>query len=328
MILMKLLKYLNMNPQEAKKIEKKVEEILVNHLKNDTVVVGVSGGPDSVFLLHFLKKLPLKIVVAHVNHQVRKKGADLDQKFVESLAKDHIFALKTANVPALSKKSKKGLEETGRLVRYDFFRRLAKKHKAKFILTAHHADDNLETIILNLTRGATLDGLTGMEILTPAKDVSLFRPLLSFSKNQIIDYLRFKKIRFRLDKTNSSQKHTRNRIRLKLIPELKALNPNIALTIAKNTTNLREISDFLKNSALEWIARHALDLKAFRSLEPALQKAILRELHHIHAGNLRDLETTHLDEVIRMIEENVGGKVKKMGRLKIEVKGGKIKINS
>ncbi len=310
-----------MKLQEAKKLENKVLEKLKNHLKkNDTVILALSGGPDSVFLLEMLKQLPLKIIAAHVNHHLRKES-DKDQKFVEAL---HETITKSAKIAELSKKNKTGIEETGRKVRYDFFQQLAKKHQGKYILTAHHADDNLETIIHNLTRGTTLKGLAGMEEINQ----NLFRPLLEITKDEIVAYLKFRKIAYLTDKSNKNTIYKRNDIRKNIIPHLKKLNPNLSKLVAKNAKNLREIDDFLEKEAQKWLRQNQnLDTKKFRTLHPALQKTILKELHKTHAKTTKNLESIHFEEVLSLINNNIGNKKKKLGQLTVIIKNNQIQLS-
>lgn len=326
-----------MNHQESKKLETKILTILKQHIQDgDTVVAGISGGPDSIFLLELLKKLPIKIIAAHVNHQLRKESAE-DEEFVKKLCNSPsiVFAPLTSDIKSLSQKSKQGLEETGRKIRYDFFNKLAKKYQAKFIITAHHADDNLETIILNFARGASLQGLAGMqEIETPTTSTtSLLRPLLTISKKEIIDFLRFNKLKFRVDKSNNSLVYKRNFIRHKIIPLLKEINPSISSTLSKNTENLREINEFLKSSAKDWLKKNSLDsslkkfdAKNFRTLSPALQKNILLQLHTHHAGNTQNIQSSNIEETLTLINKNIGNKKKKFGKLTIFLKNNIITI--
>ncbi|MCX6735244.1 MAG: tRNA lysidine(34) synthetase TilS [Candidatus Peregrinibacteria bacterium] len=340
-----------MNPQESKKLETKILTILKQHIQNgDTVVAGISGGPDSIFLLELLKKLSIKIIAAHVNHQLRKE-ADGDEEFVSKIcvhnwhtdsktnpARENttiIFSPLTSDIKALSQKSKQGLEETGRKVRYDFFNKLAKKYKAKFIITAHHADDNLETIILNFARGASLQGLAGMQEIetTNISTASLLRPLLTISKKEIIDFLHFNKVKFRVDKSNNSLVYKRNFIRHKIIPLLKEINPSISSTLSKNTENLREINEFLKSSAKDWLKKNAqestfkkFDAKNFRTLSPALQKNILLQLHTHHVGNTQNIQSSNIEETLILINKNIGNKKKKFGKLTIFLKNNIITI--
>lgn len=314
-----------MNKQELKKFESKIEEKL--NFKG-TVILGLSGGPDSIFLLHFLKNSPFRLIVAHINHQLRGRESDKDEKFVTEQCQDLELFIKKADIKAL--KGKKGLEETGRKVRYDFFQKLALKHKAKFIITAHHADDNLETIILNLSRGATLKGLSGMEEINQlSSKVQLFRPLLNIPKSKILDYLKTKSIPYRNDESNKDTDFTRNHIRHNIVPELKKINPNIVETTAKNAESLRDIQNQLEQQAKNWLRRNkTLNAKSFRKKNPALQKEILIQLHKNIIGHSQNIESVHLEEVIKMIEANIGNKKKKLGQLTISINNNIISLST
>lgn len=323
-----------MNLQEAKKLEEKVLETLRKYIKTgDTVVAGISGGPDSMFLLHFLRKIPAKKIIAHINHKLRKE-ADKEEKFVKEFVKKLAHSEKTffyslkADIKNLSKKAKTCLEETGRKIRYDYFKKLAKKYKAKFIITAHHADDNLETIIINFVRGASLQGLAGIQEL----ENNIFRPLLNITKKNILEYLKLKKIPFKQDKTNKDKKYARNFIRHEIIPKLKKLNPNLIETITKNVKNIREINEHLRENAQKWLkaqkSQSHLNAKLFKKMPTPLQKIILMEIYKQHVGNTKNIENTHIDEILRIIHQNVGNKKKKFGKLQISLEGGIIKIGN
>jgi len=312
-----------MNSQESKKLEQRVIRILSKYIKpRDTIIAGISGGPDSIFLLHFLKQIPCKIITAHIDHKLRKESKK-DADFVKAQSKN--FHLKTCNIKSLAKKSKKGLEEAGRIVRYQFFNQLAKKYKAKYILTAHHADDNLETMIFNFSRGASLQGLAGITEV----EGNLLRPLLSFSKKEIVDYLGIKKIPFLKDETNEDKTYHRNFIRHEIIPKLKKINPNIVKTTAKNSQNLRSTNDFLASSAQSWLDKNQaqkLDAKSFRKNPETLQKLILLEIYKKITGSTRNIESTHLDEVIELIKKGSGNKEKKLGKLTVRLKNNLIEL--
>ncbi|MEK7672641.1 MAG: tRNA lysidine(34) synthetase TilS [Patescibacteria group bacterium] len=314
-----------MNNQEAKKLEAKVTKQLKKHLSpTDTVIAAISGGPDSIFLLNSLKKIPCKIVVAHIDHGLRKESK-AEAKFVQK--QSPIFELKTANIKKLSQKLKKGLEEVGREVRYKFFAELAKKYKAKYIITAHHADDNLETIIFNFARGATLQGLLGISEVEPTTktNTKLLRPLIDISKAQILDYLKFKKIPYKTDKSNDDLIYKRNFIRHKIVPLLKELNPSLTTTLATNIQNLREIRDFLKTSAENFLkTQQTLDAKLFRQQHPALQKEILLTVYKNLVKNTLNLKSINLDETLNLINKNIGNKSKKLGQLTVKILNNKI----
>jgi len=337
-----------MNHQEFQKFENKVLEILkITIPKKSSVIVGISGGPDSVFLLHMLQKLQkihtVKIIVAHVNHLLRGAESLADEKFVKSLAKaclpagtaeKHIFHLLKKDVNKLSKKMKQGLEETGRKIRYEFFQKLAKKYKAKLIITAHHADDNLETIIMNFVRGAGVKGLSGMkELENLTKNLALFRPLLQFSKEHILDYLKTIKIPYRIDESNKDTIYKRNYIRHKIIPALKKLNPNLSQTTAKNTKNFREISLLLETHAKQWIKKNSLkknlkefNLKTFHIESPALQKEIILQIYKTHIGNTKDIESPQVDQVIDILNSGLGNKRKQLQKLTFFIKNNILKV--
>lgn len=319
-----------MNSQEQKKLENKVIEKLNKYIPaNETVIAAISGGPDSIFLLYLLKKLKekksLNIIVAHLNHKLRGKESDQDELFIKSEAEklELQFYSKKIDINAISKKNKTGIEESGRKERYKFFNQLTKKHKASHIITAHHADDNIETIILNLVRGCGLEGLAGMREL----DENLLRPLLDFSKTQILDYLKSKKIAFKTEKSNLDTIYRRNYIRHKIIPELKNLNPNLAETLAKNNQNIREINEELNLKAQNWISHNTLnktqtkfDAKAFTKETEAMQKIILRKIYKNIIGNTQNIESTHINECLKLIQQNIGQKRKKLGKLILSIK--------
>lgn len=315
-----------MNQQEAKKLEKKVIEVLNLFLQNgDTVIAAISGGADSVFLLEIIKKLPIKVIIAHVNHSLRGTESKKDAEFVKKLSKGEIFELKTVNIKEKSQKLKKGLEETGRLVRYNFFDKLAKKHQAKLVLTAHHADDNLETIIFNLARGATLKGLSGMKIL----DKNLLRPLLHTSKQEIQDYLAFHKIKFRNDKSNKDTQLTRNFIRHKIVPQLKKINPRITQVVAKNSKIIKQTADFIQETSIQYFKKIVvlnnknelhLDAKKFRSLPEAIKENIIKLCYKTLINETQNLESKHLEETLLLIASNIGNKTKKFGKCEISLK--------
>jgi tRNA(Ile)-lysidine synthase len=292
--------------------------------------------------LKILEKLvetyPIRIILAHVNHRLRGQESDSDEKFVKALAKEkkHTIRIIKKDVAKLSAKLKKGLEEIGREIRYGFFRGLAKKYKTSLVIVAHHADDNLETIIMNFSRGASLKGLSGMKELEKLKDnLKLLRPILGISKKQVLDYLKTKKIKFRIDKSNKDTSYKRNFIRHKIIPHLQQLNPNITDTVAKNTIHLREISKMLETQAVNWIKTNSkdksfgkFDAKTFRLQPKILQKEIILEIYKTLSGDTQNIETAHIEEVLKIINSNLGNKIKKLGKLSFSIKNNTISVSN
>ena len=201
----------------------------------DSVVVGLSGGADSVALTHFLvrisKKFGLKVTACHINHGIRGNEADADQEFVRIYCKNLKIDLleKKVNLLELSKKRKISIEELGRNVRYDFFDECSKKFGAK-IATAHNLNDNAETVILNLVRGSGLKGLSGI----PVQRGNIIRPFINFSRQDIEQYCEENELSFVTDSTNLSVDYSRNLIRHKIIPVVSQINSNFASTIKRN----------------------------------------------------------------------------------------------
>ena len=187
---------------------------------NDTIVVGFSGGPDSVFLVEMLKKLQnfinFKIYLVHINHLLRGKDAVSDENFSFEYAKKNNLEIFIKRIPVkeIAKEVGKTLEEVGREERYKFFSEIYKKVGANKIATAHNKDDQIETFLFRLIRGASLQGLEGIKI----KNNNIIRPISEIYKKDILDYLNKNEIQYKIDKTNFENEFTRNSIRLDLIP--------------------------------------------------------------------------------------------------------------
>src|SRR5437899_4396231 len=249
-------------------------------------LIGVSGGRDSVALLHWLVNLGYKkLIVCHLNHQLRGRSSDADARFVEKLAKKYNvdFELGAANVRALARKKKMSLETAAREARYSFFSRAAKRRRCHKIFLAHHADDLVETFLLNLIRGAGLTGLGGMRDVSSRQihgvDLTILRPLLSIWRSDIDKYVRECRLRFREDATNKNLAPTRNRIRNRIIPYLeKILGRNIRHNVWRTAIIAAEEEKWLDNQVLDSINAD-LSVPKLRALPVALQRrAILKWL--------------------------------------------------
>ncbi|MBQ3067890.1 MAG: tRNA lysidine(34) synthetase TilS [Oscillospiraceae bacterium] len=235
-----------------------------NMLKqNDNILVALSGGADSVTLLHLLnslKEYSFNIWVCHVNHQIRGQEAQRDEDFVRILCKNLSIPLfvETINVPELSRKNGKSLEEMAREVRYNIFNKLASKLNAK-IATAHTLNDSIETVILNLTRGTGLKGLCGI----PAKRGKIIRPLIEISRTQIEEYIKDNHLDFVNDSTNNDLEYKRNRIRHEIMPKLFIVNPSFAKVFKRMYNNLTADEEFLQNETLKAIKEIQLSPNKF-----------------------------------------------------------------
>jgi tRNA(Ile)-lysidine synthase len=286
-----------------KKVELYIEKNKLLFHKKGEVLVGVSGGRDSVALLDILIKLGYRCTVAHCNFHLRGEESDRDEKFVQQLS----FNL---NIPYYSvdfdtvnyaKQKNISIEMAARELRYSWFTSLAKKINAQAIAIAHHADDNVETLLMHLVRGTGLKGLTGIS----PKNGLIVRPLLCCTRNEINEYIKNNNLSFIEDSTNQSVDFQRNKIRLQVIPLLEEINPSVKKVLSESIERFSEINTFYEN-AIEKIKKQLLtvdndQLKINIDLlcKQASPKTILFEILHPYGFNesiVQDIEKHLHDE--------------------------------
>lgn len=321
-------------------LEEKIEKTITKYKlleKNDKIVVGVSGGPDSITLLTILIKLKetynLSIVVAHINHQIRE-NAIKDEEYVKNFCQKNDIEcfIKRADIVKKAQKEKKGLEETGREVRYNFFEEVLKNTNSNKIAIAHNLNDNCETIIMNQLRGTGLAGLKGIE----PKREKYIRPLIEISREEIEDYCKKNKLNPRYDESNDDNTYTRNRIRNIVIPYIKKeFNPNIVSSMNRMAQIIRENEEFLNKEVKKAYDEIILteeneisyDLKKFNEKDIVIQKRlILCGIQKIF-GDTKGIEKINLDDIIKLCNNNIGNKyLKPNKRTRIEVRNKKIII--
>jgi len=216
--------------------------------RGDKVLLALSGGADSVFLLSFLQKFKrrfgIEIKAFHLNHQLRGRAANQDEKFCADFCshRDIKMLIVTRDVKAYAKKMKISLEEAGREIRYKELNKAAKKMNCSKIATAHNLSDNTETILLNLFKGTGLTGLTGI----PVRRENIIRPILCLSSDEIRKYLKQNKMDYRIDKSNLSNDYERNFLRNEIIPKLKArLNPKLEEKISSSSNIFSQINSYI-----------------------------------------------------------------------------------
>jgi len=207
-------------------------------LKEDKLTLAISGGGDSVCLMHVLLDLGIQFDLAHCNFKLRAKESEADEVFVKELAKNHSLKLHCKSFPTkeYANQNKISIQMAARDLRYSWFNELLKSENAKYIAVAHHQDDAIETFFINLIRGTGISGLLGI----PEKKSNIVRPFLNMSRSDIEEYLEAKKQTFREDSSNTSVKYLRNKIRIQLIPLLEEMNPKIKETIKKEIAILKE----------------------------------------------------------------------------------------
>ncbi len=214
----------------------------------EKILVALSGGPDSVFLLHFLnkfkKKFKIEIGAVHVNHKLRGKDSERDELFCKTIC-DEIsipFYMLRKDVKSYSKKNKLSLEVAGRKIRYEFFEKISKSNKYDKIATAHNADDNAETVLLNLIKGTGIKGIAGI----PVRRSKIVRPILSLTKKEILDYLYENRFEYRIDESNLSNDFERNFLRNEIIPLIqKNINPSFSNSTLNTSLNLQRLNSGL-----------------------------------------------------------------------------------
>jgi tRNA(Ile)-lysidine synthase len=270
-----------------------------SRLRNDfppdaRYLVGVSGGRDSVALLHWLANLGYKkMTVCHLNHQLRGRSSAADARFVEKLAARYgvDFELGSANVRAIAKKKKNSIETAARDARYSFFAKTAKRRRCHTIFLGHHADDLVETFLLNLIRGAGLTGLAAMRDVSTRHldgiDLTIVRPLLSVWRRDIDRYVQECHLRFREDATNKNLAATRNRIRNGMIPYLeKILGRNVRQNIWRTAMIAAEEEKWLDTEVPDSTNGH-FSVPRLRALPIALQRRAI--LKWLRAQNISDI---------------------------------------
>jgi tRNA(Ile)-lysidine synthase len=291
--------------------------------KGDRVIVAVSGGPDSICLLVLLiqlkDELGLYLHVATFNHLIRKKQAYEDIKFVKAKARECNLPVTAGetNVPRFAKLNKLSLEEAARMTRFAFLKKVAKENKAHKIALGHNLDDQIETFLMRLIRGAGLTGLGGMAPKRKEDNFEIIRPLIETSRQDIENYLKQKRIKFRLDKTNQSIAYLRNKIRLKLIPLLeKEYNPNIKEVILRTLHSIREVNEFLEKrielKSKKIMNRKGsylyLNLKGLKNLSWIVKTHILRKAILETKGDLRQFSYKNWFALHRLAFELQSGK--------------------
>ena len=311
-------------------IENKVLETIKKYQlieKEDKLVIGVSGGPDSMALLHILLTLQEKekipsctLVVAHVNHMLRKE-AEEETAYVEEFCRLHQIPcfVKRAKVEELAQKAKMGTEEMGRNIRYQFFEEVRQKEKAQKIVTAHHANDNAETVLMNILRGSGTAGLKGIEpIRKNEKNVVFVRPLLNCTKEEIYEYCEEKKLQPKIDKSNQENVYNRNKVRNILIPFLeKEWNPNIVATLNRLSELARQENQYIERQTQKAYEDMVLEegkdsivlsLKKWNGQDFVIKSRVIRYTINRLLGTTKDIEKIHIEDIIKLCENNVGNK--------------------
>jgi len=303
--------------------------------KGDKIIVGVSGGPDSLCLLHILKELSgeydCSLYAAHLNHKFRGEAADNDAAFVGEICRTWgipVF-IEVFDVPAYVEETGLSPEEAGRKIRYRLFKQVCEKVGGNKIAVAHNLNDQAETILMRLMRGSGIEGLKGIEAVRG----NIIRPLLEIERSRIEKYCTENNLAPRLDKTNLEAVYHRNKVRLELIPYIeKNFNPNIMVTLSRFSGLVKDENDFLETEAgrkLQEIAefsedRVVIDVSKLTAVNKALQRRIIRQCIEKFSGTLNGFDFKHFEGVLELGGKATGAAVILPHKLKVFRSYGKL----
>ncbi|MCR5702004.1 MAG: tRNA lysidine(34) synthetase TilS [Lachnospiraceae bacterium] len=293
--------------------------------EGDSVVVGVSGGADSMALFEVLLSIresrKLSIYVVHINHGIRQE-AEHDALFVEEICKQKNvpFYLFSCDIPAYAAEHKCTEEEAGRIYRYDCFEKVMNEKGAKLLAVAHHLDDQAETVLFNLVRGSNISGASGMAPKSKtSKGYEIIRPLLCVRKNEITTWLNELGMNWCEDYTNTDVKYTRNRIRHDVVPTLETINSQAVLHIADFARQAGDIDEYIREQALDFIgaegvfdsdkASFAIPRKKLLQKPGILISRILYEALTAVSGARKDITSEHVDALYELLSLQSGKKI-------------------
>ncbi len=314
---------------KTNKIIQKVKKTLIkNNLvtERDRVLIGLSGGADSVFLLYALKTISeevgFEIGACHIEHGIRGSESVRDMQFSENLCKslNVPFYAKQFDVPAVSKKERISVETAARDVRYAYFDEVSKKYGFNLIATAHHKDDKAETILMNILRGCSLRGYAGIEY----KNGRVIRPLLDISKDEILAFCAENNIDYCIDTTNEDTDYTRNRVRHMILPKLKEINPSFEESLLRQSEIFTCEDEFLNIEADKFPVDDGIDLLKFSSLHKAVQRRVIYKYIGNIKGSRNDISYTDVENALSIcMTGKTGGRCHISGSLEGVVSYGK-----
>jgi tRNA(Ile)-lysidine synthase len=305
--------------------------------RKQTLVVAVSGGPDSVCLLHILAKLreelDIQLHLAHLNHQLRGVEAEADARYVAGLVRRLGIpaTIESHDVKTYQTQHHTSVEEAAREVRYAFLAGVARRVGAARVAVGHTVDDHVETILMHLIRGSGTRGLRGLRPfnrwLYPDGDINIIRPLLELTREETAAYCRQHNLKPRTDNSNLSMEPFRNRIRRQLLPQLQEYNPQISEALLRTARIAADDLDFIDSEVTHLMGKVArkkedaiiIDKKDFISLPSALKRHLLRVSIEALLGNVKDIEASHIEDMLHALEKPAGKRISLPGGLNFTI---------
>ena len=286
----------------------KIDELITNlNINNEEyIIVGVSAGPDSMALLHILKNnLNCKIVCAHINHNIRNQSIE-EEKYLKKYCQENKIIFETMKITSYTQNN---FENEAREKRFNFSEQLLNKYNSKNLFLAHHGDDLIETIIMKIIRGSNLEGYAGIKTISYLDNYKIIRPLLSYTKDDIIKYNKEHNIKYYIDKTNNDIKYTRNRYRKKLLPLLKEEDPNIHIKFLKYSNTLQEYNNYINYEIKQKInhiySNNIININIINKEHPFMKKNIIFYiLSKLYNNQSNIIKEKHINEIINMTTSN------------------------
>ena len=279
-----------------------MNHVLDDYIFNNYVVIGVSAGPDSMCLLDLLQKKTTKIVVCHINHNVRKESIE-EEEYITKYCQDKNIILEKTTI---NNYQENNFENEARKKRYIFYEEILKKYNSKTLLLARHGDDLIETILMKISRGSNLEGYAGIKEISNVKNYQIIRPLLKYTKEDIINYNKSNNIKYYNDSSNQSTNYTRNRYRLNILPLLKKEDKNIHKKYLKYSKTLIEYDDYIKREVKRNINNvykdNIINIDNLNKLDTFLIKNILYNImNNIYQNKNNIITDRHIQNIISLL---------------------------
>lgn len=298
-----------------------MDKVLDDFIFNDYVVAGISSGPDSMCLLDLLQKKTNKIVVCHINHNVRKESKT-EENYLKEYCHDHNLIFESTTITEYNENN---FENEARKKRYTFYEEILTKYHSHLLFLAHHGDDLIETILMKIVRGSNLEGYAGIKRISTVKNYQIIRPLLAYTKDDIIKYNKSHNITYFIDSSNKNLAYTRNRFRQKVLPFLKEEDKNVHKKFLKYSSILEEYDSYIKrvvqNNIPKVYKNNQINIKKFNEIDPFIQKNILYHILNTYYDDKPNIiKEKHIENILNIINSSKPNLILNLPQNKILIK--------